>query len=274
MLDAGEACDDGSPGGDDCCSVACTFVASGVACADTNACTLSECDGAGACVVAENLPADTPCELDTDVCTLDRCDGAGTCAQAGTVTCAPCRSCNAMSGLCIPAPATGCHRPNVAGGSRVLLRPDKLVWRWGKGDTDSNEFGDPAVTDDYTLCFFEDVDYVPQPIFGATLPAGGTCGGADCWTPRGNPLGSRGYRYRDSTLSQRGLQTLLLKPGDNGRARIIAKGKGPGLTLSPPLDVELTLLVQLQREGGACWEATYTDFIASEYSLFKAKSAP
>jgi hypothetical protein len=108
----------------------------------------------------------------------------------------------------------------------------------------------------------------------ATLPAGATCGGADCWRPLGKPPGARGWRYHDATRTQAGLEKILMKPGADGGARIIAKGRGPNLGLPTPLGIDLPLLVQLQRDGGACWEASYTTPTVDTETRFKARSAP
>ena len=108
----------------------------------------------------------------------------------------------------------------------------------------------------------------------AELPGGGTCGGDECWTPLGNPPGSRGWRYRDRTGSQRGIEKILLKPGADGQATIRLKGDGPNVGLTEPFQIDLPLIVQLQRDAGACWEATYSDPIVSTDTTFKAKSDP
>jgi len=273
MLDAGEACDDGSPGGEDCCSVACELVAAGTACEDTNVCTDSQCNAAGACVVTTYAAAGTPCTLDADPCTLDQCNGAGACAPAGTMTCPPCEQCD--FGNCAPEPRTDCRRPTVAGASSVLMTPDRLVWRWAKGElTAADDYGDPATADDYTLCVFETQFVVEWALVDATLPAGATCGGGDCWTPLGIPPGARGWRYRDATRSQGGLEKMLLRPGADGQARIVVKGSGPNIGLPTPLGVDLPVVVQLQRDGGACWGASYTTPSIRTDTRFKAKSAP
>jgi hypothetical protein len=272
-LDAGEDCDDGNPAGEDCCSVACEFVAAGISCEDSNVCTDSECDGAGSCVVATNAPGGTPCQMDADPCTIDQCDGAGACANAGNVACPTCKYCD--FGNCVGYPLTGCRRPTAAGASRLALRQETLKWRWTRGEeTTSDAFGDPTATDDYALCIFESDGSFPRLMHATPIPAGGTCGGEPCWTPLGTPPGARGFRYDDSTGSQLGLESLLLKPGGEGRARILAKSRGAGLGLPPQLDVDPPVTVQLQREDGTCWEARYTTPSVSTDTRFKARSDP
>jgi hypothetical protein len=302
MLDAGEACDDGSPLAGGCCAFDCTPVASGVACEDDNSCAQSRCDGAGACVVATNAPAGTPCdgsgaactidlcdgagacaatsasagtpcERDGDACTIDRCDGAGACAAAGNVTCSPCRRCE--SGACVDeALLTGCRRPTVAGAARVTLRADLIKWRWARGEeTGNDDFGDPAATDDYQLCIFETTNIGSRRLLqGTAFPAGGSCGDELCWTPLGTPPGERGFRYYDDR--QPGIASLLLKPGPEGRALIAARSHGAHVELPTPLDVVTPVTVQLQREDGTCWEADYTTSSVSNETRFKARSDP
>jgi CSLREA domain-containing protein len=271
MLDAGEACDDGNPSGDDCCSIACEFVASGVACGNSDVCSDGQCDGAGACLATTYAPAGTACTLDADPCTLDQCDGAGTCAPAGPMICPPCEQCD--FGNCEPAPRTDCRQPTVDGAAAVVLKPDRIIWRWTKGEsTEADDFGNPATADDYTLCIFETRFFVEYALVDATLPAGATCGGNECWTPLGTPPGARGWRYRDATRSRRGLDSILMKPGADGQARIIVKGKGSNVGLPTPLGIDLPLTVQLQRDGGACWEASYGSPTVRTDTLFKAKS--
>jgi CSLREA domain-containing protein len=282
-LDAGEACDDGSPVAGDCCAFDCTFVASGVACEDSNPCTQSQCDGGGACVVATNVAAGTYCNLDSSFCTIERCDGAGTCAAAGNITCSPCRRC-VPSGFCVDNMLTGCRRPTVAGASRLTLKPelgrtpDLVKWRWARGqETASDDFGDPAATDDYQLCIFETTGSASQLMQGTAFPAGGTCGDGPCWTPLGTPPGERGFRYenRDPLLGFAG--SLLLRPGAEGRAQITARTRtgGPsGTGLFFRLDADPPVKVQLQREDGTCWEAVYTTPLVSTDTRFRARSDP
>ena len=189
------------------------------------------------------------------------------------VSCPTCKYCD--FGSCVGQPLTGCRRPTAAGASRLALRQEMLKWRWTRGEeTGSDDFGDPTATDDYALCIFEDSAGFPRLMHATPIPAGGTCGGEPCWTPLGTPPGDGGFRYDDVTGSQLGLESLLLKPGAEGRARITAKSRGAGLGLPPQLDVDPPVTVQLQREDGTCWEAYYTTPSVSTDTRFKARSAP
>jgi len=148
---------------------------------------------------------------------------------------------------------------------------DKLTWKWVKGEkTDFADFGDPRTTDDYTLCIYETVGGQPSVLLSATAPAGDQCAGLACW----KALGTTGYKYKDRELTPNGLDTIILKAGDDGKAKIIVKGKGANLGLLTPLDVELPVTVQLQSGNGQCWGADYfsVGVKKNEADLFKAKA--
>jgi CSLREA domain-containing protein len=242
-LDAGEQCDDGNPAAGDCCSFLCQYA-----------------------------PVNTACDVEGDPCTDDRCDGAGGCALSTTIVCAPCETCSGP--LCVPGPRTLCRPPLEEGRSTLTLRTDLLTWRWPRGGmTTSNDLGDPVASDDYALCMFDRFSTTSDPRvkIHADLAAGGVCGSQPCWTGLGQPPGSRGFRYRDRQRSQAGIEKVVLHPGVEGRSSFLVKGKGPGLGLDP-LDVHLPTVLQLQRVGGACWEATF-ESIYNYGNGWKLKSA-
>jgi hypothetical protein len=174
--------------------------------------------------------------------------------------CPACQVCRA--GECTLGPRADCRRPIVSGASRLLLRRprtgggDRLVWRWSRGTATSvAAFGDPRTTDDYTLCMFGDGGR----LFEGRAPAGAMCGAhRPCWTAAGR----RGFEYADGKLARNdGLANLTLNAGRTGKARIVLKGKGHGLSTAPaglpalPLDLPLT--VQLQG-AGQCWGARFS----------------
>jgi len=190
--------------------------------------------------------------------------------------------------MCVDDMLTGCRRPTVAGASRLTLKPelgrtpDLVEWRWARGqETGSDDFGDPAATDDYELCVFAtSSNGSPRLMQGTEIPAGGTCGDEPCWMPLGSPPGARGFRYenRSRLAGIWKFASLLLTPGAEGRARITAKSRlgGPAFNigLDFPLRADPPVTVQLRREDGACWEASYTTPSASSDLLFKARSDP
>jgi hypothetical protein len=80
-----------------------------------------------------------------------------------------------------------------------------------------------------------------------------------------------GYVYTDAGLSADGVRRIVLRAG-TGSAKVLVRGKGPGLGMTDLTDLDLPLTVQLTN-GSACWEATYqTNVIQSLPNRFKAKA--
>ena len=50
---------------------------------------------------------------------------------------------------------------------------------------------------------------------------------------------------------------LRLKEGPDGKAKILARGTGPTIDLSP-LPAAQPVTVQIKNNAGKCWEATYS----------------
>ena len=274
-------------------------------CDDSNVCTDDSCNpttgcvhtpgnagtvcrpSAGDCDVAETCtgtsptcpadayePDDTVCD-DDDACTSGDMCTAGICAGVA-VACPACQTCESGLG-CVAAPRDLCLDPVEPFKALLLLKHntndsrDKLIWKWIKGEeTVLEDFGDPLTRDDYTLCIYETVGEQPSVLLSATAPAGGQCAGRDCW----KALSTTGFRYKDKELTPDGLDTIILKAGDDGKAKIIVKGKGAGLILPSPLDVELPVTVQLQSTNGECWQAGYfpVGVKKNEADMFKAKA--
>ena len=57
--------------------------------------------------------------------------------------------------------------------------------------------------------------------------AGGQCAGKACWKASRN----KAFKYKDKELTPDGPDTILLKSGDEGKAKIIVNGKGANLDL-------------------------------------------
>jgi len=178
---------------------------------------------------------------------------------------------------CPAVPEDTCREPVAPLKASLLLKDksdntkDKLIWKWIKGEnTDFVDLGDPLTADDYTLCIYEAAGGQPSVLLSATAPAGGQCAGRGCW----KALSNKGFKYKDKELTPYGLDTIILKAGDHGKAKIIVKGKGAALGLPSPLDVDLPVTVQLQSTNGECWEADYfsVGVKKNEADFFKAKA--
>jgi hypothetical protein len=264
---SGTACrDDGNPCTIDVCGAgACTHPAgnAGAICrAATGECDLAEtCDGTTPrCPADQTEPDGTACD-DDNLCTdHDVCAG-GVCGGAG-VTCDLCEQCDPSVG-CVDGPRDACRQPMRPFDSRLQIRDrpqdggDQVTWKWFDGEaTSPADLGSPVTHDDYAFCIYDGASSLISRI---RAPAGGICGDALCWTPRGSQWSPTGYRYFDREGTPDGLGTLVIQSGDNGRAAAMVKGKGPNLVMPADWPLSLPLRVQLQATNGTCWEATYSD---------------
>jgi hypothetical protein len=85
---------------------------------------------------------------------------------------------------------------------------------------------------------------------------------------------SMGYKYGDKAGGQQGVQKIVLRAGEEGRTKVLVRGRGANLpdpalaAFVPPVTVQLVNGFSL-----ACWESTFEagDVIKVEEDLFKAK---
>ena len=149
---------------------------------------------------------------------------------------------------------------------KPLYKKDKLIWKWLKGSTtSSNDLGDPLSTTDYELCVFDQIGGVDALVLKHLIPAGN----AAKWMSF-----KHGFKYKDPTLSNDGILSLYLRDGLDGRARIVVKGKGEGLSMTPlPMAQDAAVTVQMSN-GIRCWEARYSTYIKSDDVQFKSKADP
>lgn len=160
---------------------------------------------------------------------------------------------------CDAVPLVGCRQPVVGNKALLMLKNkggngDKLVWKWIKGAaTAVEDFGDPLASTAYTLCIYDETGGTPSLALTAFVPAGGVCDGKPCWSVIG-----KGFKYKDPGAANAGINALLLKFGEAGKAKIVAKGKDDNLdTPSLPLAQDQRVIVQLKNQVGVCWEASY-----------------
>lgn len=282
QIDFDENCDDGNAAGGDCCSATCTLDAMGAACTDDQApCTIDACDGAGVCehepttgacsdlhgcgtgtcesgecVISSPAPAGTSCDLDSSACTLDQCDGSGACDAGATLDCSPCGLCRPDTGCVIDDPEPNflltCDDSPDAVSLSIRVDPDSERHRLAMmvkegvypGDADSS----------YKICLFRNDGTEWPPLYSATVPAGGTCNGSDCWKQT-----NQGFAYKDRSLTAGGLSNFSL----HQRKGIRFKGRGPNLRLPVELpSTESSLLYRITRHSGGydngCWRQQLT----------------
>lgn len=227
-LDDGEECDDGNRLEGDCCSDGCRLDGAGAFChADSNPCTVDQCDAAGTCTASPSA-AGTACSADASPCTLDVCDGAGACTHGPHVSC---RTADRPASL------------HARGGSRPRLR---FRWTDASGTTSAADFGDPTAATWLRLCLFSNDALVLD-----SLVAPAACGATPCWSPTGS-----GYIYRSPNGAPGGLNRIVLRSNRHGRTALIAKGKGAALSfLADPVAPLRAQLFATDAAGTRCWEA-------------------
>lgn len=70
-----------------------------------------------------------------------------------------------------------------------------------------------------------------------------------------------GYVFRDPALESDGVAELRLKPGADGRASMVLRGRGRGPALdlpALPLAPSERVVAQLRTGEGECWSGDYT----------------
>lgn len=196
----------------------------------------------------------------------------------------PCHACSGEPSVCAPAVRLDCR--DAAYGIVTLRdtddpRRDKLQWKWLRGAaTDMEDFGDPLAADDFHLCVFDHSSGVARLAAGASIPAGGTCAGRDCWKQLGSKARPRGYRYADRDGGAGGVRKMMLRSGEQGKARIDVQAQGESLALPGSsatdryfdIDGELTLQLTSGRDG-ACWQTVIEPAAVQKNSaeIFRAK---
>jgi cysteine-rich repeat protein len=248
IVTAGEACDDADLADGDGCSAACA-IEPGWRC-NGRPSVCSEVCG------------------DTILTPGEQCDDGNTVGRDG---CSPgCRF-----ELCTAAPATGCRQPTQSQKAAVTLKhqafstSDLALWKWTSGAATSKaDFGNPGFDTSYALCVYDDADGAARLRASATAPAGGFCGRAPCWRDKGTSL-----LYSRHDLLPEGIAKIALVPGGAGSAKIMVKGKGPGLLIPSPSSLVTPVRVQLRNSAGLCWEAQFSAPVAKQTpDLFKDKS--
>lgn len=245
----GNPCDDDNActDADTCQAGVCTGtpVANGTSCTDGNACTGPDTCQAGACNSAP-VANGTPCDDGNPCSRPDTCQAGACSSTAPVLTCKTAPPAAALLMLDNRSPDTR----------------DRLAWTWRKGAaTTASDLGSPTTTTPYTLCLYDSVGGVPQRRLMQTIPPG----------PRWKAF-SRGFRYRDATLSAGGLQSIVLTTGVTGKASVAVRGKGHPLQLPDlPLTRQPNTIIQLLSDT-ACWSSTFSAPTENSLARFKAKS--
>ncbi len=174
--------------------------------------------------------------------------------------------------LCGPTPEVGCGSGEALGSTLVLKAGKKtsLKWTTRRGNaTDVADFLDPTMFGRrVSLCLY-DASAASQPIVAMDFASGGKCGKKDCWADRGG----KGFNFKNkSGATSRGIGGLSLKAGEQGKARIQAKGKGdflvlPTLPLTSPATAQLIIDDGIER---SCWQVSFPAVVTNDATRFHA----
>ena len=168
---------------------------------------------------------------------------------------------------CPPLPRTDCLSGGTLRSTLVMKESPydyarKLTWKWARGaQTDLADFGDPLTATSYALCVYDQVGGVASVATSFEVSPdslGSLCAAPPCWTSKGD----RGFRYKDSTGGAQGIKVAVLKPGADGKAKIVVRGGGAALPLPVPtatefLNQDTAVTVQLVNGVGKCWTANF-----------------
>ncbi len=171
-----------------------------------------------------------------------------------------------LSSTCPSSPQT-CR---TAQKSLLLLKnktdnsKDKLVWKFIKGQaTTQADLADPTTTADYALCIYSGTTDALVAQMNVPPDMG-----------KWSVLGTKGYKYFDSSLTNDGVQKVLVKGGSAGKSKMLVKGRGQNLP--DPLDsgpLAMPVSVQLfNYQTGVCFNSTFNSALKNTTTFFKAKA--
>lgn len=143
------------------------------------------------------------------------------------------------------------------------------AWSWLGAATSTAEIGVAGVSSDYRLCAWDGANLL---VLESSLAADATCAGASCWSSNSTSL-----RYKDAAAASGGISSLLLKTGDDSRARIRMKARGAQLAMPalPPATTPSPLTMALVNTAtGACWIAEFSsaDTAPGDTARWKARN--
>jgi cysteine-rich repeat protein len=233
VVDSGEGCDDGDTSDGNGCSKQCQVEPCwSCAGAPSSCATVSNgtaCDDGSLCTIA-------------DVCTAGTCTGSA-------------------------EPEPTCHTPARSKIAMKLGSSTTTKWKWLRGSTLLEDFGDPVTTTDYTLCIY-DTSARPQPIAELVPPRFcSNSGGQSCWRTNDD----EGFEYSDR--SRYPFHSISLRAGGGGKARVTvnAGSVGEPLDASSTLPLTTPVTVQLKTSEGECWQSSHSAAKANTESKFSAR---
>ena len=143
-----------------------------------------------------------------------------------------------------------------------------VVWSWFAADAVAiGDFGEPTLTDHYTLCMWDESGPTPTLILRTMAPAAQQCSSTKaCWLET-----TTGFVYRDRFRTPEGIASLTMKAGAAGLASVKLTARKGNLAV-PELPLGFPVRVQLQSSTGACFESVYSSAGVNNEAAFSAKS--
>jgi len=157
-------------------------------------------------------------------------------------------------------------------------RDDRLFWRYYRGQTSFEDWGDPLETTSYSFCIWDDDELKLQ----SHVDPGGFCHPRrPCWRVQGRSH-PQGWRYFNKGTNDTGLQIIqLFTQEPSGNAYIAVRALDVNLPLPGPVAFDQYfnqtegVTVQFVRSDAAvCWESRFIHNHQSNHRRFKAILKP
>lgn len=225
----------------------------------------------GGCLCGNNaLDIGEECD-DGNIADGDGCDG-GCKTETSGCPASPDPSCLSSFGGCLLV------------ANEKATGKEKLVAKWLKGPAFSAvDLGNPLNSGGsaYDVCVYDGSGGLAGSY--RVDRAGATCGADPCWKNIGKPPGDpkhKGYEYKDKAASADGVLLVLLKGGEAGASKAVAKGmnnSAKGQTALPTglaaaLNGSTSATIQLHGSDAiACLSCPLSTVLKDTGALFKAK---
>jgi hypothetical protein len=250
----------------------------GLRCADIgleagDGCRVDSCQRCGGVPeICEPVPDGTPCVPDDPSAVVSTCNNGECLASISNPT--------SVNG-CDYTPRDNCRSPIDPSDTKLSLKDaeggDRLKWSWKDGGRiASYDLGRTDLYSEVALCIFD------ESVTGPPLFAGIVNEGLDPleYNGRGSELGwssksDGSIRYKERTGRAHGITQIRIETGAAGHNSIVVKGAGLSLHV-PRAELPVPLRVQLQIQGGACFEGRFGAEGVSKNAdgSFRAKGTP
>lgn len=180
-----------------------------------------------------------------------------------------------------------CQKPDYCAAtdrSSIILRDrtddrdDRLFWRYFRGPTEFEDWGDPTEVTSYSICVWDDDTLV----IDMAVDEGGLCHPMRrCWKTLGR-VQPQAYKYFNKPGNSSGVQRLLVASREPPQKAFVNL-RALGTEINPPGPINFdqyfnqtqAVTVQLLRnDAPICWEAAFTDNKKNKFKLFKSFLRP